>query len=278
MEHHRRRVVVISTRGPPQSRHPVRPRGRRVGMPTAPPSDGGWPPSSQQHPSSGLPFSSACSPSWPDCCSLRTEVPRRCGARARCSSRCCCSSGTCTATGRPGGWVDSVQPLVHLPVLAVPLLALPLVLPSTAAPARPVADPLAAEHPDADDRSAVRRAVRPGPLLQRWYSWGDGPRRTTLLPVRCEQRWQLRRPARLSLPRRTPREPDRSARALLDGIRRLRRPDRRMCGRCPARRRWCGPIGVGSRHVGADGAGRAQAERAHLGGLRLPPLPASCWR
>lgn len=69
------------------------------------------------------------------------------------------------------------QPLVHVGVLLVPLLVLPLALPDDAAPA--------------DGASPVVWLLRvllvmiglpylvlstTGPLLQRWYSWSDGPR------------------------------------------------------------------------------------------------------
>ena len=70
------------------------------------------------------------------------------------------------------------QPWLHLLVLAAPLLVLPVVLPTDAVP-------------DADHspvgwllRSLVVMIGLPfvvlsttGPLLQRWYSWSDGPRR-----------------------------------------------------------------------------------------------------
>lgn len=70
------------------------------------------------------------------------------------------------------------QPWLHLVVLALPVLSLPLALPASAAP---------------EDQSPVLWLLRTltvmigvpfvvlattGPLLQRWYSWSDGPRAT----------------------------------------------------------------------------------------------------
>ncbi|QZY27999.1 fused MFS/spermidine synthase [Nocardioides coralli] len=69
------------------------------------------------------------------------------------------------------------QPLVHLAVLALPLATLPLALPAAAAPAA-----------DGSPTLWLLRTLAlmiglpfvvlstTGPLLQRWYSWADGPR------------------------------------------------------------------------------------------------------